>query len=240
VADSTSQHVCATCGAETAADAQFCAHCGTRLVAADAPAAGDLPAGELGPVSHAYAERRVFGLAPPALVFALALCALVVATVLFVAGHWVAGLVLLILSAGFAALFLAAARQLPQGRLAHAAVEASDRARWRAGFARVSVSSWTWAGREVVRLRVLQRRLRREQRGLIYDLGEAVLAGEDGRAEALTSEARARGERIDECERQVRLTLASAHERVGRERAVVEPTRILADGRGDRAGAEPS
>ena len=220
-------HVCSTCAGEVPQDVRFCPQCGSRL-GADGP-----------PVTWGYAERRLFGLAPPVLVLALALLALVLAVVLFAAGHWLAGLVMALAAAGFAAVFLGAARQSPQGRLAPAALAVSDRVRWRAGFAWVSAASWVSAVRPVVRLRVVRWRLRRERRRLVYALGEAVLAGGEGPSEALRSEALVRSDEIDECERELRLALTSAHDRVGRERAVVQPTRILDGARSDRdAGAD--
>jgi hypothetical protein len=225
--------------------ARFCAQCGTGLAAGDRPEelAGELGPGDtlLDPMTRVYAERRVFGLAPPALVFGLALLGLLLAVVFMAGGHWLVGTVLLIVAVALGALFMSVARQLPQGRLAQAAVEVGDEARWRAGFAWVSMSSWSHAGREVVRLRTLQRRLRLEQSALIAALGQAVYAEDEERAGVLSADAHAREEQIEECERQLRLALAAARERVDRERKAIEPTRVLTGAEADpTAGADHS
>src|SRR5262249_41621458 len=150
------------------------------------------------------------------------------ATFFLATGHWIPGAVLSIVGLGLAALFMATARRLPQGRLARAATGSSDGARRWAWFAWVSLASWLSAGREGVRLRGRQHRLRREQRELVRALGEAVYRDDEQRAEKLKTEARARGEEIDTCARQLRLALEAARERVGRERVTIQPTQALA------------
>src|SRR4051812_22721993 len=162
--------VCVTCGAETPEDARFCPRCGTRVEAGEALAFDDEPAAAQ-PATFSQAERRIFGLAPPELVFGLVLVVLALGVYFLVAGPWVIGVVLLVLSLGIGWIFLATARSLPEGRLAHTAVGVSDGARNRAGLAWVSVASWSHAGREAVRLRSLEYRLRREQGELIRALG---------------------------------------------------------------------
>jgi citrate synthase len=74
----------------------------------------------------------------------------------------------------------------------------------------------------------LQRRLRREQAELIRALGEAVYREDDGRAQALKAEARARGQQIEECAQELAYALATARARVGRERVAIQPTQVLA------------
>ena len=132
-----------------------------------------------------------------------------------------------IVSAGLAMLFVETARRLPDGRLARTALDLTDRARGRAGFVWVSLSSWSNAGRETVRLRSLQRRLRREQTALIAELGKEVYRGDDTRAEELKAEARALGERVEECSVQLHSALEAARTRVGRERMGIQPTQAL-------------
>lgn len=225
-----SASACATCSAVAPESARFCPQCGTRLGGGDTREVDGLPSEDPGwsPVALVQPERRMFGLAPPGFLFAIALFAFFLTVLLLASGHWVAGLVLLVVAAGLGALFVSAARRLPEGRLARVTVGVSNEARWRAGFAWVSLSSWSRASREVVRLRGLQRRLRREQAELIRALGEAVYREDDGRAQALKAEARACGQQIEECAQELAYALATARARVGRERVAIQPTQVLA------------
>lgn len=214
---------CPTCGGRLPQDARFCPRCGSRLGDEEEPQ----PSAEYGPVALAQAERRIFGVTPPGAIFALALVALAFAIYCLATGGWLAAGVLAIVSAGLAMFFVETARRLPDGRLARTALDLTDRARGRAGFIWVSLSSWSNAGRETVRLRSLQHRLRREQTALIAELGKEVYRGDDTRAEELKAEARALGERIEECSVQLHSALEDARMRVGRERMGIQPTQAL-------------
>ena len=233
---------CPTCGAESAPEARFCAQCGGQLPPAETGMG--MPPAEGGPAeplpsfaepspSHAEPsavaapERHVFGLAPPGLVLALAVGGLVVAIVMFAVGHWVAGVVLLLVALGLGALLASTVRQVPDGRVAQAVTRARADARGRAGLAWVSLVSWLGAGREVVRLRRARLDLRREQKALIHALGDAVYRGDLAQAAMLKGEVRARAERIEECERKLAAALAAARERVGRERRTIQPTKVF-------------
>ena len=209
---------CPSCGAETAEGVRFCPQCGTRLDGEDAATAG---------ASTFTAERHVFGLAPPEILVGLALVTLVVGVFALVFGRWIAGIVLLVVGAALWWFFTWTARRLPDGRMAHLATAASDAARSRAGFAWVSVSSWSGAGLKVLRLQRARRGLLREQSVLVHALGEAVFRDEDQRAEQLKQEARACADRIEENEKELRLALATARERVSKERATIQPTERL-------------
>jgi ribosomal protein L40E len=222
--------VCATCGAEAPESARYCAQCGTRLGGGDTREIDELPLEDpwLVQVRLVHSERRVFGLTPPVFLFAIALVAFFLSVLFLASGHSVAGLLLLVVAVGFGALFVSASRRLPEGRLARAAVGVSNEARWRAGFAWVSLASWSRASREVVRLRGLQRRLQREQRQLIGALGEAVYRDDDGRAQTLKVEAQARGQQIEECAHELACALETARKRVGRERVAMQATQVLA------------
>ena len=209
---------CPSCGADSQKGSRFCPQCGARL---DGDAGGARG-------STFRAARHTFGLAPPALVLTLALLALVLAVVLLALGHWIAGIVLLVAGVALGRFVVWTARQLPEQRVAQLAVAASNAASGRAGFAKVSVSSWLSANRELLRVRTLQRRLVREQRALIHALGEAVFRDDAERAEQLKADARACGERIEEHERNLRLALEAARERVSRERVAIQPTEQLA------------
>jgi hypothetical protein len=205
---------CAACGAEASADARFCPECG-----------GLLPASE--PVSYERVDRDLFGVAPPGLLLTLSLVAFACGVVLLGLGHWISGAVLLVVAACFGVVFSGAARQLPDDRTAQGTFRAADKVRARMRLAGVSAVSWTRAGSAVVRLRLEQRRLRREQRGRIHALGEAVYREDDEAAAALKAEAAELGDRVERSEREALLARASASERVEHERSVAGATQIL-------------
>jgi hypothetical protein len=204
---------CPTCGAGQPLEARYCSSCGSRL------------AGEAAPVRW---ERRTFGLAPPLPLLALSLAALGIACFLLASGRWPTGLALLPVGLALALLFVSAARQQPDARVAGTALRLVDAARRRSGFAWVAATSWSAAGREVVRLRARERRLRHEQRTLLQSLGEAVLRERSEEASLLESAARIQDELIEACLRDLEQALAHARERIDRERLTVQPTEALA------------
>jgi hypothetical protein len=214
---------CPSCGAALQESARFCPECGTRL---DGGTAHD-------PQSSTFtAERHVFGLAPPEILVAFALLMLVVGVFSLAFGHWIAGIVLIVAGAALWWLFTWTAQRLPDGRAAHlatAATAAGDAARSRAGFAWVSLSSWSGVGVKALRLRRVQRRLAIEQSALIHALGEAVFREDVERADELKDKARACAERIEENEKELRLALEAARERVSRERAAIQPTEAFVE-----------
>src|SRR2546423_5794840 len=98
---------CPGCGAEAAApDARFCARCGTSLESGDT-VQEVLPPEDPPrvPVAFQRAEARVFGLAPPTLLLALASAAVVAGVVMLVAAQPLAGVALLLVAAAFGVLF---------------------------------------------------------------------------------------------------------------------------------------
>ncbi len=214
---------CPTCGGGLPEEARFCPRCGSRVGDEEVPPTSP----EYGPVALAQAERRTFGITPPLAIFALGFLAFAFAVYCLATGRWIAGAVLLIVGAGLAMFFVETARRLPDGRLARTAVDLTDRARGRAGFVWLSLSTWSHAGRETVRLRGLQHRLRHEQTALITELGKAVYHGDNERADELKAEARALGERIEDCSVQLQSALDTARSRVGRERMGIQPTQAL-------------
>jgi hypothetical protein len=229
MATATSQaEACRFCGAALQSDARFCPQCGARLVEDDV--ADARPATTPLDVAFARGERHTFGLAPPELVLALGLVAFLLAVFFLATGHWIVGAVLVAVALVLARFVVWTARRLPGKRVAQLAVAASNAASDHAGFARVSVSSWLHAGRQVMRLRLQQRQLVAEQHALIRALGEAVFRDDVERAGQLKEQAHACGERIREHERQLELAFATARERVSRERVAIQPTEQLAGG----------
>jgi hypothetical protein len=172
-------------------------------------------------------QRRFFGLAAPELVLALALLALVLACYALVVRQWVGGALLAVGAVVLASSSLLAARAQPEGRAARVAVRMSNVVRDRAGYLAVVLSSWSHAGRETVRLRAWQRRLRREQGTSIIALGEAVCRGDEEQARDLKAATLARGEQLEEIGRRLRLAVEAARERVSRERATIQPTQAV-------------
>jgi hypothetical protein len=217
---------CLTCGAPAPVGAAFCPQCGTRLDGGEAPPG--VPDGGAG----ARLERHLFGVAPPRLLLALIFVVLAFAVFCLAGGHLLVGVVLLALALGLGAVLVSTAR-LIEGRLGRVVVGVREETRGRAGFAWVSLTSWSAAGREAVRLRALQLRLRREQSDLIRALGEAVYTDDEEHAAALKLAARERGDRIDACASELQLALESARARVSNERAAIQPTRVLAGGLDD-------
>ena len=216
---------CPNCSAPLPRGARFCASCGTPVQSGDTVRA-EVPPNETGPVpvSVAHATPRWFGLAPPTVLFALAVALLIAAVALLVLGSWVAGLVLLGLALLFAAGFLEAGRRKPDAPLVSASVGAVDSARARAGYTTQAFLTRSSARKEIRRRRGEALRLQGERERLLGRLGAAVYAGADGAAER--EAVGALDERIAELEREATEIAASAQERVQAARRQVQPTEI--------------
>jgi hypothetical protein len=196
---------------------------------ADAEAPDALPLeereGEV-PVTVREVEPQYFGLGAPAFVFGVAVVLLVLAVVLLALGNWVAGL--LLLAAAFLLLpaFLAGVRRWPESAIAQLSTRTADRARDEASVAAETISTWSRAGRQVVRRRREQFQLRRELDEKLRALGRSVLDA-DRSTPALTAEARELDERLRTSERELAETLAGARRRVRSERAAIASTQVL-------------
>jgi hypothetical protein len=195
-------------------DARFCPDCG-----------GPLPLPE--PISYERVDREVFGVAPPGLLLGLSIVAFVAGVVLLALGRWVIGSASLVVSAALGVVFAGAARQLPEDPAAQGALKTAGRVRAWTRVAGTATASWGRAGAVVMRLRIEQRRLRRTQRARIHELGEAIFREDDEAAATLKAEAQELGDRIEQDERDVKVALASASERVERERSVASATQVL-------------
>jgi hypothetical protein len=216
---------CANCSAPLPRGARFCASCGTPVQSGDTVRA-EVPPNETGPVpvSVTHATPRWFGLAPPTVLFALAVALLVAAVVLLVLGSWVAGLVLLGLALLFAAGFLEAGRRKPDAPIVSASVGAVDSARARAGYTARAFLTRSSARKEITRRRGEALRLQGERERLLGRFGAAVYGGADGAAER--EAVAALDVRIAELEREASEIAASAQERVQAARRQVQPTEI--------------
>ena len=105
-------------------------------------------------------------------------------------------------------------------------VSTADRVRDEAGVAGESISAWSRAGRDVVRLRREQFRLRRERDAKVRELGTSFYSG-DGRADGLKSAAKALDERMASNERELQRTVAGARRQSRKGRATVVPTEVI-------------
>jgi len=215
---------CRRCGVELPPSARFCPACGAPVEAGETveavvPPHEPSPA----PVSFQQAEPRWFGVAPPQLLLALAAAAFVAAVVLFAAGHWPYGLILLGVGALLLAAFLEAARRRPAERRGRTPVDAKERARssWETLRARQAAAA------EFRRIQSGLVLLESDRRGALQDLGAAVHL-HDPAAEAA---ARARLVELDRHEAALRQALDQAHaeagERIRRARLPVQETMMV-------------
>jgi hypothetical protein len=159
------------------------------------------------PVEYEIVERRVFGLAPAALVGVVAAVLALAGVYLLAAGPVLAGILLLLASLLLASLYVDRLRR------------PADRVRWATGFAGGSVAALAAAGRDVTRLRLEGARLTKERARAVYDLEHG-----DERA----------AERLEELDRRMTVLADRAHDalrrtrrRVREEHAVAARTMVL-------------
>jgi uncharacterized membrane protein len=185
----------------------------------------ELPPEETGPVPIAFerAQPRWFGVTPPVLLLAVAVGLLVIALVLFLAGHWPFGLIVLGLAVLLFAAFLEAARRRPTSPMTRASVDARERAgsmleTWRARAVATAEVRRIHSGLAVVES---------ERRTALLELGTAAHQA-DGIAEAGV---RARLTELDEREAQLRgeldARLEHAGERIRKARLSVQDTMMV-------------
>ena len=210
---------CTHCGGDLPASAVFCPSCGRRT---------DAPPTEVRdvPIDVQHAEPRYFGLGPPIFVFALGIGLLVLGMFLLAVGSVALGVIAIVLAVCLLPTFLAGARRWPDTPIARAGISTADRVRDEADVVVTSISTWSQAGRDVVRLRKEQFQLRRERDAKIRELGQSVFK-EDGRADTLKAEAKELDERIAANERELQRTAASARRRVRKGRAAVVATEVI-------------
>lgn len=172
------------------------------------------------------AEPRYYWLASPVFVFGAMLVLLVLGIALLVLGVFEIGVISIVLAACLLPAFLSGARRWPDTPIARAGVSTVDRVRDEADVAAESISTWSKAGRDVIRLRKQQFRLRRERDAKIRELGVSVYQ-EDGRAEELQTAAKELDERRASNERELQRTIAGARRRTRKSRATVVATEII-------------
>jgi hypothetical protein len=180
----------------------------------------EVPPAETGPVSYVRPEPRLFGVAPPTPLLAVAVGTLVVALVLFVAGLWPYGLIVL----GVAALLFAAFFELAGRRPNSRFTRATRDARARTGS---FVETWRARAEVTANARRIHNGLARvadERRAALLQLGDAAHRS-DGIGEA---DARARLDGLDRREAELReeldRRLEDAGERIRQARFAVDET----------------
>lgn len=208
---------CPACGSANAAVANFCANCGHRLGEGE----------DAGSIAYTTAPPRLFGVLSPVATLVLACALLLGALVVFAAGSWILGILLLAIAVAVLVLFFGAAERDPSSAVARGAVTARDRLRDWTSLATGSAGAWTKAGRVVLRIKRELRSLRSERASAQLALGEAAYRQD----EAATASQRVRMQEIDAAistrERERNETLAHARRRVADERAAGQPTERL-------------
>jgi hypothetical protein len=179
------------------------------------------------PVHKVAVAPRYFGVAPPLALFALAVASVVLAIVVFVAGNIIAGAFLIVAAVLFGALFVAAARRLPETAVARLTSRALGEIRDRAGFAVEAVSVHSSARVELFRLRRELSELVAQRAEAARALGEAVYGGADDQVVA----ARNRMGEVDRAfadkEGEMTTVAAEANERIQRAQLQVQPTAVV-------------
>jgi len=159
-------------------------------------------------------------------VFSLGVGLLVLGVILLAAGSVALGVIAIVFAVCLLPTFLAGARRWPDTPIARAGISTADRVRDEADVAVASISTWSQAGRDAVRLRKEQFQLRRERDAKIRELGQSVF-DEDGRADELKAAAQELDDRIAANERELQRTIAGARRLVRKGRAAVVSTEVI-------------
>ena len=183
---------------------------------------------EIPPSAPVYerVQPKYFGLTPHVLVGILGALALLAGVALLAGGSVAIGVLLLVAGLFLAALFTEQARRRRSSSLDRAAAAAIDRSLALAGFTRVTVTSWTSAGRSAAKLRLEAMRLARERSHVQYDLGAAVHAEDEPRIQELRARMRELDEEVDRRGREAAAAIAAAQRRTRAERRAVATTRV--------------
>jgi hypothetical protein len=181
-------------------------------------------------------EPRYFGLVSPGFVLPIAAGLIVLGIVLVVIGPWVAGVIAIVAGACLLPTVVAGVRRWPtrSSPLVQASVKTAERVRDEGAVAVESISTWSKAGRDLVRHRRRQLQLRRERDAKIRELGVSAYT-EDGRADELKAAAKELDEQIEANERAMQRTLAAARRRIRKERAAVAATEVIGPEPADEA-----
>jgi hypothetical protein len=211
-----------------------CAHCSAALpdAAAYCPQCGRPATGDAAPVEVHHAEPKWFGLGPPLFVLGVAVALVLLGIVLLLAGSVAFGVLALVVGLCLFPTFLAGARRWPDHTVSRVGLSTAERVKDETGVAVESISAWSRAGRDVLRLRREQFALRRERDAKIGALGRAYYE-DDARAGELKAEAKELDARIAANERELERAVREARGRVRRGRAAVVTTEVIRPGESD-------
>jgi hypothetical protein len=178
------------------------------------------------PVQVSQAQPHYFGVTSAMLLFALATASLALAIALVILAHWVAALLLAVLSLVLLALFLGVARRKPDTELARVSARAIDRARERTAWMLEALVVRSGTSRELAHLRQELLQLAGARERLLRDLGAAVYGEDDEARQMATEEIRLLDKAAMEKEGQMWALAEAAQEHIQRGRLSVQPTMI--------------
>jgi len=178
------------------------------------------------PINVSVAVPHYFGVTPPVLLFGTATATLAVAVALAILTHWLAALILAVVSLLLLVLFVSVARRRQGTRLARASAHAVDRVRDRTAWMVELMSVRSAAGRELARLRNELFDLSGEREALLRDLGAAVYAHDEQATQALIDEIRRVDDATQQREAQMHAVAEAAQERIRKGRLGIRPTLI--------------
>jgi hypothetical protein len=235
MADVPTPRSCPSCAAKLDPESRFCPRCGTRLVAGETlemnpepvladPMLVQRPAHADSEAAIHQVHRRPLGIHPLPLLGALGAGSFVLAIVLLATGLLVPGLILFGLTFAFLVLFVGGVRREPDAPAARVTRRTTARLVSLAGVEALAVQVWVRAGFDLLRIRGRRMRLRSRLKATFAPLGQAVQSGDQPRVEALKAQAAELELRLGETEREASAVIAAARERIGRERAPIEPT----------------
>jgi len=195
----------------------------------DVTAVEEVPPDETGrvPVSKVAVAPRYFGVAPPAALFAIAVASLVLAIVVFVGGNLIAGALLLVAALLFSALFVAAARRLPDTGVSRLTSRALEEIRDRAGLAVEAVSVHSTARVDLFRLRRELSELVAQRADAARALGEAVYGGSEDEVESARQRLSELDQALTDKESEMTTVAATANERIQRAQLQAQPTAVV-------------
>lgn len=174
-----------------------------------------------------HVQPRLFGRIPPSGLIGASGLLLLAAVALLATAHWASGAVTLAVALVLLALYVVAARHLPQAAVGRRAMGGIWRARDELRFAGSSVSAWTGAGGRVL---VLQRELRglaRERDSVQYQLGGAVHRDDEKAVASLRERMHELDERIAACANGIQAARSEAEARVSQARVPLASTEIV-------------
>jgi hypothetical protein len=160
-------------------------------------------------------------------VFGVAVGSLALALLAFAAGHWIAGLVLLVLAAVLFTYFASLVRRRPDSAVARLSADAVGGLRARVGAAVDAVGTVSTGRRALLRLRHEHQELRSRRERLMRSLGEAVYLADDEATESARVELTEVDEALAAREAEMTKIATEMHERLRATRDEVRQTELL-------------